>query len=558
MQTFFIQTLGCRVNHYESEQIAALLMRHGLRPAASNEADVRVVHTCSVTMQAASQSRQAVRRLARLPLYVEATGRLGTRPDPEPSPAAIVEPLHSVPTDRTRPRVIVTGCWASSDPAEAASLAGVDAVIGHHRNIAAEIQALLLRWRAEDARVTPSNRARPKRKSTDLGVESLRLGIAPEGCITSDIEAKPTSSVNENPADRALEAGHAPRAMIESANVGRQSAAGMPMGAGATSLPLLEVRQSTRQRAYLKIQDGCDAHCTYCIIPKLRPGLWSKPLEDAVREAQALVDAGHKEIVLTGIFLGAFGQQTALRRRQPRPTGQALGELIEALCTRVAGLHRLRLSSLEPGDLSDNLLGVLAAHPQVMPHFHLPLQSGSDEILRRMNRQYTRDDFGRMIDRVRAAFDRPAITSDVVVAFPGESDEAFAQTADLVREAGLIHVHAFPYSPRPGTAAARWSGHFVRGPVVSQRIARLNEIAAENSEKFRASFVGEVVEVIVEREANNSADRVPGLRHGRCERHFSINFVDASARPGDAVHVCIDGADAASTLGHRVERAGAW
>jgi threonylcarbamoyladenosine tRNA methylthiotransferase MtaB len=231
-----------------------------------------------------------------------------------------------------------------------------------------------------------------------------------------------------------------------------------------TSLPQLDARQTGHQRAFLKVQDGCDAHCTYCIIPNLRPRLWSRPVDDAVDEARRLVDAGHVELVLTGIFLGAYAQPTALHRRQTPDARRGLGRLIEALCTRVPGLRRLRLSSMEPGDITDDLLAVLRSHEQVVPHFHLPLQSGSDAILRRMNRQYGRDDFLRMVRRLTDAFDRPAITTDIIVGFPGETDDEFAATLDVVDRVRFIHTHAFSYSPRPGTAAARWARDFAAGP----------------------------------------------------------------------------------------------
>ena len=165
----------------------------------------------------------------------------------------------------------------------------------------------------------------------------------------------------------------------------------------------------------------------------------------------------------------------------------------------------MRLSSLEPGDLTNDLLVILRSHAQVVPHFHLPLQSGSDLLLRRMNRQYSRDDFLRMIERVKAAFDRPALTTDIVVGFPGETDAEFERTAEVVHAAGFIHVHAFPYSPRPGTAAARWTKQFVRGPVVNERIEALRAIAADQSFAFRSSFLGQTVEVIIERDSESFA-----------------------------------------------------
>jgi threonylcarbamoyladenosine tRNA methylthiotransferase MtaB len=296
----------------------------------------------------------------------------------------------------------------------------------------------------------------------------------------------------------------------------------------------LDQRDGRHQRAFLKIQDGCDAHCSYCIIPHLRPGLWSKPVDDVVGEARRLVDAGHHEIVLTGIFLGAYGQPTALRRRQSG-TSHPLSHLVNALCTQVRGLRRLRFSSLEPGDLTRPLISVLKSHPQVVPHFHLPLQSGSDLILRRMNRQYTRDDYLRMIDDVGGAFDKPAITTDIIVGFPGETDEQFQQTLDVVGRVKFIHIHAFSYSPRPGTAAARWTADFVRGPVVNARINTLAACGLAHNYEYRRQFVGETVEILVEQPR-----RFETLRHGRCARYFDVHFDAPNRQAGDLVCVRID------------------
>ena len=518
MKTFWIQTLGCKVNHYESEQIGQLLRQRGLIAAPADEADLRVINTCSVTMHAASQSRQAVRRTTRLPVL-------------SPSATPPAPPLAS------GRRVIVTGCWATSNGAEAAAMPGVDAVLGHHHNLARELDELLDRWRQPAQRQTGHDESSDRVASSREGQASQNSADAVTRTTTS-IESRRTAFVNEL----------APRPIAS------------PAAVGAATLPLLGGRQSSRQRAYLKVQDGCDAHCTYCIIPSLRPTLWSKPVDDAVAEARALVASGHVEIVLTGIFLGAYGQSTALRRRQPTPAARALGELVSALCRQVEGLRRLRLSSLEPGDLTEELLAVLASHRQVVPHFHLPLQSGSELLLRRMNRQYTREQFLEMIGRLRRAFDRPALTSDVVVGFPGETEAEFEQTVDVVRRSGLIHVHAFPWSPRPGTAAARWTDQFVRGPVVNERIERLGEIARQQSLAYRRQFLGESVEVIVEQDGAIAAGSAHGgsssatqggagsaaqggagsaERHGRCERYFSVNFTSTTARPGDFVPVRI-------------------
>jgi threonylcarbamoyladenosine tRNA methylthiotransferase MtaB len=364
MRTFFIQTLGCKVNQYESEQIATLLRSFGWIESDAESAELRIINSCSVTVEAASKSRQSARRAVKLPMA------------------------------GVKPRVVVMGCWATSDREAAGQIPGVDLVLTHKDNVAERLKEFL----AEEA-------------------GPVRLGAV-----------------------------------------------------GTHSLPLLDERQSGHQRAFLKIQDGCDAHCTYCIIPSLRSTLWSKPPDDLLKEARQLVTAGHIEIVLTGIFLSAFGQATALRRRQSKAAGNPLARAIEMLCTGVPGLRRLRLSSLEPGDLDDDLLEVLRSHPQVVPHFHLPLQSGSSAILRKMNRQYTRDDFLHLLDRLDLAFDKPALTTDIIVGFPGETDADFEQTLEVVDRARFIHMHVFPFSPRPGTAAARWQSDFVRGPI---RIASL-------------------------------------------------------------------------------------
>jgi tRNA A37 methylthiotransferase MiaB len=573
MRTFCIQTLGCKVNQYESEQIATLLRRRGLIQLHTPDgADIRVINTCSVTIQADSKSRQLVRRTTSLPVLrrvgtahhdqSEVGGAHPTAPptvvfsdSPRGSESGqwraagqasdvantmVQSTLHWSDSPEPRARTIVTGCWATSHRAEAAKLAGVDAVITHHDNVAAELERLVENWVSENS----ANKTREAREPDPIVQLPLQ---EPSGDELSDNQAgdparqlqqqiKPhaSNSVKKNPVDFV----------------------------GTHSLPLLDQRDSHHQRAFLKIQDGCDAHCSYCIIPQLRPGLWSKPINDVVEEARRLVDAGHVEIVLTGIFLGAYGQPTALRRRQPgnlrRDTGvppvrEALGvngrrhgrearitnaplaQLVRALCTQVRGLKRLRFSSLEPGDLTAELIADLKSHPQVVPHFHLPLQSGSDLILRRMNRQYTRDDFVRMIDDVRDAFDRPAITTDIIVGFPGETDEQYQQTLDVVQRVKFIHIHAFSFSARPGTAAARWTSDFVRGPIVNERINHLAACGLAHSYEFRKRFLGETVELLVER--SNPFDT---LRHGRCERYFDVWFDAPHSRAGDAVTVKID------------------
>ena len=586
MKTFCVQTLGCKVNHYEGEQLAALLRSHGLVEADASHADLRVVNTCSVTTEAAGKSRQATRRVVRLPLLTEANGQ-SCAADRAAHTAGAEPPMAVCSAQRPaarRPRVIVTGCWATSDAEAAKNIPGVDAVINHHADVAAELDRLLHQWRNEDADARRGGLARlPERLGLHTPAES------PTEPTNSRDERKPERLRNDGwmteagtPAgSRTAEskAVSGEKVNLQIYALSNNAAPKIPakISAGTTSLPLLGQRQPGRQRAFVKVQDGCDAHCTYCIIPRLRPRPWSKPLADVVAESRRLVAAGHVEIVLTGIFLSAYGHDTALRRKRDpairrdtkctlpdtnftlpdtnraspetnrtfRETNHSSPEplcaLIDTLCTAVPGLRRLRLSSLEPGDLTPSLLASLRSHPQVVPHFHLPLQSGSDAVLRRMNRQYTRDDFLRMIDRVCSAFDRPALTTDVIVAFPGETDADFRRTLDVVDHAGFIHVHAFPFSPRPQTAAARWTNDFIPAPVAQERMRQLQSRADAFSLRFRQQFIGQTVELLVERDAHAPDPAAPlASPHGRSERYFDVHFDHPSARPGDFARVRVD------------------
>ena len=608
MKTFCIETLGCKVNHYESEQIASLLRARGLTETDPARADLRVVNTCSVTVEAAAKSRQTTRRLVRLPLLTPAASptNSGLTPCPAPAHGGVVADVRTVtlvmgPTGAStanpvapahRPRLIVTGCWATSDPAAASALPGVDAVVTHHGDVAADLDRLLADWRKADAEQALARRelVQPLVPKVSLPQGLDRIDCSPHGARpgafdghgsrapadTPIIQRTPTAESPPEPFGNEgwmIEAGSPAGARTDARtrtskaeSIGKVNAEldsrgrrrAHPAGHGTTRLPLLGERQAGRQRAVLKVQDGCDAHCTYCIIPTLRPIPWSKPVDEAVEEARRMVDAGHVEIVLTGIFLGAYGQATALRRRQPEPGPGPLGNLVDALCTRVPGLRRLRLSSLEPGDMTDGLLAVLRAHRQVVPHFHLPLQSGSDALLRRMNRQYGRDDFLRMVDSVRATFDRPALTTDIIAGFPGETDEEFRRTLEVVDHAGFVHVHAFPFSARPGTAAARWGDQFVPGPVVNERVEILRRRGEAHGLAFRRQFLGEVVEVLVEdSDERRSGGRDPDTRHGRCERYFDVHFDQPGARPGDFLRVRVDEVTPRRTRGACVGRAAA-
>ncbi len=280
----------------------------------------------------------------------------------------------------------------------------------------------------------------------------------------------------------------------------------------AQGLPLLNSYHG-HSRAFLKVQDGCDAYCTYCIIPKIRTKVCNKAVKNVLTEAQNLIAAGHREIVLTGIFLGAYGQTTARRRRWDPALRDSLAELV-AQVAQLPGLGRLRLSSLEPADVTDRLLEVFRAHPNIAPHLHLPLQSGSGRILKKMARQYTIDEFLDVISRVKAALDRPAITTDIIVGFPGETQEDFLQTLEVSRQVGFSKIHVFSFSARQNTPAAEFEPK-VPASVIRQRSSRLQALDRQLQATFRRQFVGQSVEVIVE------SARPP---KGRCERYFMVDL----------------------------------
>jgi len=287
---------------------------------------------------------------------------------------------------------------------------------------------------------------------------------------------------------------------------------------GAAGLEAIE-RFGGHQRAFVKVQDGCDAFCSYCIVPHVRSRVWSRPIEAIVAEAGGLVAAGHREIVLCGVHLGAFGRDTTVGRKWAGP-----GPLPE-LVRRVAetdGLWRLRLSSLHPGDVTAELLDVLVDRPTVAPHLHLPLQSGSDAILKRMGRQHTAKDFLDAVSRFRETVgDAAAVTTDVIVGFPGETDEDFAATMAVAREARFSKIHIFPFSAREGTAAWKWRSEGPPAAIVRRRCDELAELERSLADDFRAAFIGRTVDVLVEQP---NAETPAGHAHGLTDRYLDTTF----------------------------------
>jgi threonylcarbamoyladenosine tRNA methylthiotransferase MtaB len=248
------------------------------------------------------------------------------------------------------------------------------------------------------------------------------------------------------------------------------------------------------QRAFVKVQDGCLLNCSFCIIPKVRPVLRSRPVEDIVAEVSRLTESGYREIVLTGIHLGHYGID--LSRGKRRGQWQRLWHLLARLGD-LPGEFRIRLSSLEAAEVRDDLVQAMAANPRICPHLHLCLQSGSDRILGLMKRRYRAASFLDRCRRLRAALDRPAFTTDIIVGFPGETDEDFEATCDVVREVGFVQMHVFPFSRRRGTAAAELSDS-VAPAVVAERRYKLAELEREMAAIYMRGLVGRRLEVLVE------------------------------------------------------------
>jgi threonylcarbamoyladenosine tRNA methylthiotransferase MtaB len=277
--------------------------------------------------------------------------------------------------------------------------------------------------------------------------------------------------------------------------------------------------KQSRHRAIVKVQDGCNAGCSYCIIPKFRPKVWSEPEDAVLRQIKEFSSAGHKEIVLSGIFLGAYGKTTTKRSRFSE-SGYPLVDLIEKIIT-IPELGRLRLSSLEPMDLTDELLSVLASSEKVAHHLHLPLQSGSDAILRRMGRQYRRDDYLRAIEKIFSRLPDAAVTTDVIVGFPGETEEDFEQTLDVCRRVGFEKIHIFPFSPRPDTPAWDWQDEAPKNEVLQARLDSIHRLEKELAKQFRRKFLGKAVRVLVESIKKNQNDV---LCVGRADQYFEVAF----------------------------------
>lgn len=251
----------------------------------------------------------------------------------------------------------------------------------------------------------------------------------------------------------------------------------------------LEVKSfSENTRAFMKIQDGCNNFCTYCIIPFARGLVRSRPRESVLNEAQSLVDNGFVEIVLTGIHTAGYGQDF---------DNYTFADLLRDLCHEIKGLKRLRISSIETSQITDEIISLIVNEKIIVDHLHIPIQSGCDTVLKRMNRKYTTSDYLKKVHDIKAILPDLAFTTDVIVGFPQETEEEFMETYNFIKEVGFSQLHVFPYSPRRNTPAAKMKGQ-VQDSIKTERVHRLLDLSNTLHEAYACKFIGKEVEVIFE------------------------------------------------------------
>lgn len=410
--TFSITTLGCRVNQCESDAIARTLQNAGWEKVdAGRAADLCILNTCTVTHRASMQSRQVARQ--------------AVRANPEA-------------------RLLVTGCYAQTEPDALAAIDGIDWIVGHgEKDRIPEIVAAAFDTAGGGPTETPSILRTDIRETTRFGV-------------------------------------------FEAAAFGE------------------------RTRPVLKVQDGCNAFCTYCIVPYARGRSRSLEPSEVLERVNKLAANGFREVVLSGIHLGEYGGDLT--------PSINLHRLLEEILAKTA-IDRLRLSSIEPKELTDEILELAASTERICNHFHIPLQSGDDGVLRKMGRPYDAAFFASLVCRLHGLMPDAAIGVDTLIGFPGESDAAFRRTHDLIRDLPVGYLHVFPFSPRPGTPAATFPDP-VSTAVIKERCRTMRRMGREKRAAFYRRFVGGRVSVLVE----HRREKDTGLLKGVSGNYLNLKF----------------------------------
>ncbi|MGQ9009327.1 tRNA (N(6)-L-threonylcarbamoyladenosine(37)-C(2))-methylthiotransferase MtaB [Bacillus stercoris] len=423
MATVAFHTLGCKVNHYETEAIWQLFKEAGYeRRDFEQTADVYVINTCTVTNTGDKKSRQVIRRAIRQ------------------NPDGVI---------------CVTGCYAQTSPAEIMAIPGVDIVVG-----------------TQD-------------REKMLGyIDQYREERQPINGVSNIMKAR----VYEE----------------------------------------LDVPAFTdRTRASLKIQEGCNNFCTFCIIPWARGLLRSRDPEEVIKQAQQLVNAGYKEIVLTGIHTGGYGEDMK---------DYNFAKLLSELDSRVEGVKRIRISSIEASQITDEVIEVLDRSDKIVNHLHIPIQSGSNTVLKRMRRKYTMEFFADRLNKLKKALPGLAVTSDVIVGFPGETEEEFMETYNFIKEHKFSELHVFPYSKRTGTPAARMEDQ-VDENVKNERVHRLIALSDQLAKEYASQYENEVLEIIPEEAFKETEDE--NMFVGYTDNYMKVVFKGTEDMIGKIVKVKI-------------------
>lgn len=423
MSSVAFHTLGCKVNHYETEAIWQLFQKQGYeRVDFESRSDVYVINTCTVTNTGDKKSRQVIRRAIRK------------------NPDAVI---------------CVTGCYAQTSPAEIMAIPGVDVVVGTQDRV--KMLEYIEQYKQERQPINGVGNIMKNRVYEELDVPSF----------------------------------------------------------------------TDRTRASLKIQEGCNNFCTFCIIPWARGLMRSRDPKEVIRQAQQLVDAGYKEIVLTGIHTGGYGEDLK---------DYNLAALLRDLESQVKGLKRLRISSIEASQLTDEVIEVLEKSKLVVRHMHIPLQSGSDTVLKRMRRKYTMAFYAERLERLKKALPGLAVTSDVIVGFPGETEEEFMETYQFIKKHKFSELHVFPYSMRTGTPAARMTDQ-IDEDVKNDRVHRLISLSDQLAKEYASRFENEVLEVIPEEPYKE--DPKSGLYEGYTDNYMKVVFPATKDMIGKLIRVKI-------------------
>lgn len=443
MKSVALHNLGCKVNSYELDVIGQKLKEKGFLIVPFDEkADIYIVNTCSVTGIADRKSRQMLHQAKKR------------------NPAAVV---------------VAVGCYVQTETGQAVEDKAVDLVIGNNRKKdTAEILEEYLEIRAKGTDIfgrTITNEIKFDEVEKNIaGQAENRIGIGTENKTGKKYENK---------------------------TLGGKTVIDIGSETEYEEMQLAGTSQHTR--AYIKIQDGCNQFCSYCIIPYARGRVRSRKESDILEEVQGLAARGFKEIVLTGIHVSSYGLDFDGRKNpakgEPFPHERLLHLLREL--DKTENLERIRLSSLEPRIITPEFAAGLKEIKKLCHHFHLSLQSGCDETLLRMNRHYTAGEYLEKVELLRETFDRPAITTDVIVGFPGESDEEFETTKRFLETVNFYEMHVFQYSKREGTAAAKRKDQ-VPEQIKKRRSEILLALAEKQSGAFRESYIGENVRVLFE------------------------------------------------------------